>query len=236
MHRRSLPLTALAALLAAAGSDRFAGTLSRGQGQAAEAAQGGGGAAPRAQRLPRQPASPPPGSCGPRRHGRRRRRRVPRHPRRRPRGHQPRNTFVVSAGDLIGASPLLSALFHDEPTDRGDERDRPRLQRGRQPRVRRGRHRAAAHAGGRLPPGRRLPGRRRLRRRRLPSSWPPTSSTRRPATALPAVRDRAASGGAKVAFIGMTLEGTPTIVSPAGIAGLDVPRRGRHRQRARAAS
>ena len=28
----------------------------------------------------------------------------------------PRNTTVVSAGDLIGASPLLSALFHDEPT------------------------------------------------------------------------------------------------------------------------
>ncbi len=28
----------------------------------------------------------------------------------------PRNTFVVSAGDLIGASPLLSSLFHDEPT------------------------------------------------------------------------------------------------------------------------
>lgn len=26
------------------------------------------------------------------------------------------HTFVVSAGDLIGASPLLSALFHDEPT------------------------------------------------------------------------------------------------------------------------
>ena len=26
------------------------------------------------------------------------------------------NTTVVSAGDLIGASPLLSALFHDEPT------------------------------------------------------------------------------------------------------------------------
>ena len=26
------------------------------------------------------------------------------------------HTLVVSAGDLIGASPLLSALFHDEPT------------------------------------------------------------------------------------------------------------------------
>jgi 5'-nucleotidase len=29
---------------------------------------------------------------------------------------QNRKTLVVSAGDLIGASPLLSALFHDEPT------------------------------------------------------------------------------------------------------------------------
>ena len=26
------------------------------------------------------------------------------------------NTVLVSAGDLIGGSPLLSALFHDEPT------------------------------------------------------------------------------------------------------------------------
>jgi len=26
------------------------------------------------------------------------------------------NTFIVSAGDCIGASPLVSALFHDEPT------------------------------------------------------------------------------------------------------------------------
>ena len=26
------------------------------------------------------------------------------------------NSVFVSAGDLIGASPLISALFHDEPT------------------------------------------------------------------------------------------------------------------------
>ena len=26
------------------------------------------------------------------------------------------NSITVSAGDLIGASPLISALFHDEPT------------------------------------------------------------------------------------------------------------------------
>ena len=47
------------------------------------------------------------------------------------------NTLVVGAGDLIGASPLLSGLFHDEPTieamnEIGDGRDRRR-----QPRVRR---------------------------------------------------------------------------------------------------
>src|SRR5437762_11819898 len=27
-----------------------------------------------------------------------------------------RNTIFVAAGDVIGASPLLSAMFHDEPT------------------------------------------------------------------------------------------------------------------------
>jgi 5'-nucleotidase len=32
------------------------------------------------------------------------------------RRQRPRNTLIVSAGDLIGGSPLVSALFHDEPT------------------------------------------------------------------------------------------------------------------------
>ncbi len=32
------------------------------------------------------------------------------------RATNPDNTAFVSAGDLIGATPLLSALFHDEPT------------------------------------------------------------------------------------------------------------------------
>ena len=31
-------------------------------------------------------------------------------------GSESPNTIVASAGDLIGASPLASALFHDEPT------------------------------------------------------------------------------------------------------------------------
>ena len=41
------------------------------------------------------------------------------------------NSIVVSAGDLFGNSPLLSALFHDEPAGRGHERDRARPQRRR---------------------------------------------------------------------------------------------------------
>src|SRR6059058_3197070 len=32
------------------------------------------------------------------------------------RARDPRHTVTVGAGDLIGASPLVSALFHDEPT------------------------------------------------------------------------------------------------------------------------
>ena len=36
--------------------------------------------------------------------------------------------------------------------------------------------------------------------------------------------------GKKIGFIGMTLEGTPSIVAPAGISNLLVPRRGRDRQ------
>ena len=64
---------------------------------------------------------PPTGSGGrhpggpPRSADRRGRRRLPRHPAPQLRQQNP-NTLTVSAGDLIGASPLLSALFHDEPT------------------------------------------------------------------------------------------------------------------------
>lgn len=32
------------------------------------------------------------------------------------RARDPNNTLMVGAGDLVGASPLLSSLFHDEPT------------------------------------------------------------------------------------------------------------------------
>ena len=79
-----------------------------------------------------------------------------------------RTPLVVSAGDNIGATPLISAAFHDEPTIEALNLTRPRRLGRRQPRVRRGGRRAAAHAERRLPSDRRLPDRPRLRRRRLP--------------------------------------------------------------------
>ena len=51
-----------------------------------------------------------------RRHRGRRRRGVPRHPPRAGPRRATANTLTVAAGDIIGASPLLSAAFHDEPT------------------------------------------------------------------------------------------------------------------------
>ncbi len=40
------------------------------------------------------------------------------------------STIVVSAGDIIGATPLVSALFHDEPTIEVMNRLGPGIQRG----------------------------------------------------------------------------------------------------------
>ena len=49
------------------------------------------------------------------------------------------NTLTVAAGDLIGASPLLSAAYHDEPTIEALNLMGLDYAARRQPRVRRGR-------------------------------------------------------------------------------------------------
>ena len=137
------------------------------------------------------------------------------------------NSLTVAAGDLVGASPLLSAAFHDEPTIEAMNSRRPRRHVRGQPRVRRGLQGAAA------PRRRRLHRRRRRReqpellprrqRSRAPTSRssPPTSSTRAPnKTILPPYSVKNVKG-AKIGFIGMTLEDTPNIVTASGVEGLD---------------
>jgi 5'-nucleotidase len=130
------------------------------------------------------------------------------------------NTVVVSAGDLIGASPLLSALFHDEPTIEAfnsigldfnavgnhefDEgwHELVRMQQG-------GCHPVDGCLDGDDFAGANF--------QFLAANVVRQDNGK---TIFPAYKIRS-FGGAKIAFIGMTLEGTPLIVSPSGIADLN---------------
>jgi 2',3'-cyclic-nucleotide 2'-phosphodiesterase (5'-nucleotidase family) len=140
------------------------------------------------------------------------------------RGH--RNTATVAAGDLIGASPLLSAAFHDEPTIEAmnalkldatavgnhefDEgyRELQRMQYGGCIEDGAGQNNQSScadhvFAGANFPI--------------LAANVHYTGSTR---TILPPYWVKRFAGGAKIGFIGMTLKETPTIVTQSGIRGL----------------
>jgi 5'-nucleotidase len=129
------------------------------------------------------------------------------------------NTVVVSAGDLIGASPLVSALFHDEPTieamnevgldinavgnhefDEGSS-ELLRMQFG-------GCHPLDGCQDGNGFAGASF---------EFLAANVATGGDR---TLFPAYSIREFEG-VKIAFIGMTLQGTPEIVTPTGVAGLE---------------
>lgn len=130
------------------------------------------------------------------------------------------HTVVVSAGDMVGASPLLSALFHDEPTIEAfnligldfnavgnhefDEgwHELVRLQEG------------GCHPVDGCLDGDDFAG--------ASFQFLAANVVRKDngKTIFPAYKVRSFAG-AKVAFIGMTLEGTPSIVTPSGIADLN---------------
>src|SRR3954471_24687904 len=136
------------------------------------------------------------------------------------------NTITVGAGDMIGASPLVSALFHDEPTIEAlnsmglevtgvgnhefDEGVGELL-----------RMRYGSQLGGNgchpvdgcqdgTPFGDSL-----FQYLAANVFYQGTNHT-----ILPPYEVRRA-GGAKIAFIGLTFEGTPTVVTPSGVAGLE---------------
>jgi 5'-nucleotidase len=130
------------------------------------------------------------------------------------------NTIFVAAGDLIGASPFLSAMFHDEPTieslsmmglaiasvgnhefDEGKD-ELLRMQNG-------GCH-PVDHCLGPHP----FAG---AKFHYLAASTVDKSTGK---TVFPAYEIREFEG-IPIAFIGLTLKGTATIVSPPGIAGLE---------------
>ncbi len=131
----------------------------------------------------------------------------------------PGHSIFVSAGDLIGASPLISALFHDEPTieamnlmgldingvgnhefDEGPE-ELLRMAHG-------GSHPVDGDLDGDGFAGADF---------EFLAANVVVDETGE--TLFPSYTIRNYDG-VKVAFIGMTLEGTPTIVTPSGVAGL----------------
>lgn len=135
---------------------------------------------------------------------------------------------VVSAGDMIGASPLTSALFKDEPTIEAMNRigidfnavgnhefdegkaELLRMQNG-------GNHPSDAFSGQGLPADLRSGQFKGADFRFLAANVVDTAAGN--STLFPGVGVKDFLGN-KVAFIGMTLESTPTIVSPSGVAGL----------------
>jgi 5'-nucleotidase len=131
-----------------------------------------------------------------------------------------KNTIFVAAGDLIGASPFLSAMFHDEPTiesldmmglaitsvgnhefDEG-KNELLRMQNG-------GCHPIDGCRGPHPFTGAKF--------RYLAASTFEKSTGR---TVFPPY-EISEFGGVPVAFIGLTLKGTPNLVSPTGVGDLE---------------
>ncbi|OAI28090.1 bifunctional metallophosphatase/5'-nucleotidase [Methylomonas koyamae] len=136
------------------------------------------------------------------------------------------STIVVSAGDIIGATPLVSALFHDEPTietmnrlglefnavgnhefDEGKD-ELKRMQNG-------GCHPSDPNSCKGAEVGTPVPF-EGAKFKFLAANVVETANgkTLFPQYAIKTV------GGVRVGFIGMTLKETPTIVTPTGVAGL----------------
>ncbi len=139
--------------------------------------------------------------------------------------------ITVAAGDLIGASPLLSAAFHDEPTIEAlnmmglqvssvgnhefDEgvRELRRMQRGGCLDDGDGENGADSCPGGKDFDG------ADFKYLSANVTWKEQGDRQRP-TVFPGTKVVKVEGE-KVAFIGMTLEATDTIVSPRGIQQVD---------------
>ena len=140
------------------------------------------------------------------------------------RAQNPRNTLVVSAGDLIGASPLASALFHDEPTIEAMNKIGLDLNSVGNHEFDEGTTELQRIASGGCHPvdgcydrdGDGDKDRYRGARFQFLSANVVRESTGKPLFAPYAIRR---IGGVRVGFIGMTLEGTPDIVAAAGIQG-----------------
>ncbi len=145
-------------------------------------------------------------------------------------GSEAPDTYVVSAGDMIGASPLLSGLFHDEPTIEAMNLMGVDFNGVGNHEFDEGKAELLRMQYGPAAPGARADGCHPVDGCQDGTPFFGSvfqflaanvidTSTNNPL--LPPYEIVNTSFGTKVAFIGETLEGTPLIVTPTGVAGLE---------------
>jgi 5'-nucleotidase len=132
----------------------------------------------------------------------------------------PKNTIFVAAGDLIGASPFLSAMFHDEPTIESLSMMGLEIASVGNHEFDEGKDELLRMQNGGCHPVDKCQGPHPFAGARFHYLAASTVEKDTGKTVFPAYEIREFEG-IPVAFIGLTLKGTATIVSPPGIAGLE---------------
>ena len=130
------------------------------------------------------------------------------------------NTIFVAAGDLIGASPLLSAMFHDEPTIESLGMMGLEIAAVGNHEFDEGKDELLRMQNGGCHPIDKCQGPHPFAGAKFHYLAASTVETATGKTVFPAYVIREFSG-IPVAFIGLTLKGTPNIVAPDGVAGLE---------------
>jgi 5'-nucleotidase len=130
------------------------------------------------------------------------------------------NTIFVAAGDLIGASPLLSAMFHDEPTIESMSMMGLALSAVGNHEFDEGKDELLRMQNGGCHPVDKCQGPHPFTGAKFHYLAASTFDTKTGKTVFPPYEIREFQG-IPVAFIGLTLKGTPGIVSPEGVAGLE---------------
>ncbi len=130
------------------------------------------------------------------------------------------NHIFVAAGDLIGASPLLSALFRDEPTIEALSLMGLEVSAVGNHEFDHGSAELLRMQNGGCHPSRGCKGPQRFAGAKFKYLAASTIVRSTGKTLFPAVHVKRFEG-IPVAFIGLTLKETPTIVVPSGVAGLE---------------
>src|SRR5262245_44827807 len=133
-------------------------------------------------------------------------------------GHK--NTIFVAAGDLIGASPFLSAMFHDEPTIEALSMMGLNIAAVGNHEFDEGKDELLRMQNGGCHPVDKCQGPHPFLGAKFHYLAASTFETATGKTLFPAYEIKEFDG-VPVAFIGLTLKGTPEIISPAAAAGLD---------------